>query len=112
MSRVLMATRLRPERVEDYLAMHRAPDPAVLPMLERYGHCDYTLHLVEDLVIASFEYTGSDLGADRRAMRARPELADWMRCTSACQIALSPGTGAPVWLQLPQIFPVPKGLGP
>ena len=111
MSRILMATRLRPERVEEYLAMHRSPHPTVVPMLERFGHNDYRLHMVDDLAIASFDYTGADVDADRRALRARPELADWMRRTNACQIALSPGTGAPVWLQLPQIFPVPKRSG-
>lgn len=104
MSRVLMATRIRQERLEDYQAMHRAPDPAVGPNLARFGHEAYRLHMLGEIAIASFDYTGADLDADRKALRARPELADWMRRTAACQLSLGGAPGSPLWSRLPLIF--------
>lgn len=104
MSRILMATRIRPDRLEEYLAMHHAPDPAVAPMLDRFGHHAYQLHMLGEIAIASFDYSGAHLDADRKALRARPELADWMRRTAACQIPLGAEPGAPIWSQLPLVF--------
>lgn len=104
MSRILMATRIRPDRLEDYLAMHRVPDAAVVPMLDRFGHRAYRLHMLGEVAIASFDYTGADLDADRKALRARPELVDWMRRTAACQVPLGSEPGAPIWSPLPLIF--------
>jgi L-rhamnose mutarotase len=104
MSRILMATRIRPDRLQDYLTMHSAPDADVAPMLRRFGHDGYRLHLLGEIAIASFDYTGTDLDADRKALRARPELADWMRRTAACQSHLGETLDAPLWSRLPLIF--------
>lgn len=106
MTRHLMATRILPSHVQEYLAMHRAPDPAVGPALLAHGHADYRLHLLGGYAIASFDYLGSDLDADRARLRALPELADWMARTKACQAPLSEAPNAPVWSPLQQIYPL------
>ncbi len=108
MSRVVMATRIKAERLEDYIAMHRDPDHAVAHFLKRFGHHDYHLHLVGDLAVASFDYSGTDLETDRQMLRQQPRLAEWMHRTSVCQKSLSQDPGAPVWLRLPLIFPVTR----
>jgi L-rhamnose mutarotase len=107
-TRIVLATRLHPDRSADYIAMHRDPDPAVLPALLAHGHTNYRIHLVDQLLIASFDYTGTNLEQERLSMRSRPELRDWIERTAACQLPLS--TGSTLWSSSQCIFSDRSGL--
>ncbi|MCV6575169.1 MAG: L-rhamnose mutarotase [Cohaesibacter sp.] len=104
MTRVVMATRIKPDCRADYVAMHAQPDPVVAQALRRHGHENYRLDLVGPYAIASFDYSGTDLETDRQHMRALPELADWMARTKACQEPLCLDEDAPLWSEMTPIF--------
>lgn len=82
---VVMVIRLKPECRDAYLKLHRAPDSVVMQALRDMHHRDYRIHLLGDLLVASFTYTGDDLEGDRALLRARPELQEWMQLTAAMQ---------------------------
>lgn len=102
--RITMAVKILPGRRADYIAMHQNPDPAIAPALKAAHHENYCLSILDDLAVASFDYTGSDIDADRAALRARPELQEWMAKTAACQMSLSNVPDAPVWTALSRIY--------
>lgn len=98
--RVLLTARLKPGSVETYLALHRDPDPAILAALPAAGHRDYRIFRRGTLLVASFDYFGNDLAAERALLRSRPDLADWMARTAACQETES----GLVWTEMEEVF--------
>lgn len=102
--RVALIARLRPERAEEYLAMHRNPDPRALSALERAQHRNYAIHRHGELLVATFDYEGGDLAADRLRMRSDPGLKEWMSRTSACQLPVDAAADAPIWTVMEEIF--------
>jgi L-rhamnose mutarotase len=100
--RVLLTARLRPDSIETYLALHRDPDPAILSALPAAGHRDYRIFRQGTLLVASFDYAGDDLDAERARLRARPDLAGWMARTAACQESAD----GRVWTDMEEIFRV------
>jgi L-rhamnose mutarotase len=97
-----MTARLKPDGVAAYLALHRAPDPTVLAALPAAGHRDYRIFRQGTLLVASFDYAGDDLAAERASLRARPDLAGWMARTAACQES----EDGRVWTEMEEIFRV------
>jgi L-rhamnose mutarotase len=91
-----MIARLKPERIAAYVEMHRTPDPALAAAMAEAHHSDYKLYRLGDYIVATFLYSGEDLAADRARLRARPELADWMKRTAACQEPID-GTAEQIW---------------
>ncbi|WP_170419523.1 L-rhamnose mutarotase [Ruegeria atlantica] len=103
MTRIVLATRIRPKKRTEYVEMHFQPDPEAARALYRFHHENYRLDLVGPYAVASFDYTGADIAEDRRQMRALPELTDWMARTQACQEPLSP-EDTQIWSELTPIF--------
>lgn len=102
--RIVLTARLRPDMVETYCALHRSPDPAIVAALPAAGHRDYRIFRRGTLLVASFDYAGDDLAAERARLRARPELQDWMARTAACQEAAD----GPIWQEMDEIFRLPS----
>lgn len=102
--RIAMIVRLMPEHRETYLHMHRNPDPRVLEALSRAHHTDYRIFLHGEVLVATYDYDGVDLEADRAALRADPALQEWMAKTAACQQKFYPTPNGPLWTMMDEIF--------
>lgn len=48
-----MLIRLKTECRDDYLKMHRSPDPVLIQALHDMHHRDYRVHILGDLLVAS-----------------------------------------------------------
>jgi L-rhamnose mutarotase len=81
-----MVCRLRPEKREEYLALHRNPWPGVEAMITACGIRDFTIWVHGDVLFASFEYVGDDYAADQLKMAADPTTREWWALTGPCQI--------------------------
>ncbi|MFF5359829.1 L-rhamnose mutarotase [Streptomyces scabiei] len=64
MKRIAQTIRLRPERREEYLALHAAVWPGVEAALRRAHIRNYSIFLHGDALFAYFEYHGEDFDAD------------------------------------------------
>jgi L-rhamnose mutarotase len=103
-SRHANVVRLRPERREEYLALHAAVWPEVEQTLRDGNFRNYTIFLHGDLLFGYFEYVGDDFAGDQKKIAADPVTQRWWQLTDPCQERLPdapPGqqwsSAQPVW---------------
>ena len=72
---------LKPEKIEEYCALHANPWPEVLKTITDCNLRNYSIFLQGDKVFAYFEYVGEDYEADMEKMAADPVTQDWWKCT-------------------------------
>ena len=94
MSRIIFGQlgRLKPEKIEEYEALHGAPWPEVLQTIYDCNLRNYSIFRHGDLVFAYFEYVGEDYDADMAKMAEDPVTQDWWTHTHPCfeEFAISP----------------------
>jgi L-rhamnose mutarotase len=78
MERVCFLLRVRPERLEEYKARHRAVWPEMLDALREAGWRNYSLFLGEDGLLVGYVET-DDFEAAQRAMAATAVNDRWQR---------------------------------
>jgi L-rhamnose mutarotase len=104
MKRVAQTIRLRPERREEYLALHREVWPGVEAALHRAHIRNYTIFLRGDTLFSYFEYHGEDFAADLAAIGEDADTQRWWQLTDPCQEPW-PDTGAGgQWSDLTEIW--------
>jgi L-rhamnose mutarotase len=91
MQRFGSVIRLRPERRDEYLALHANVWPDVEAALVRANVRNYTIFLRDDLLFGYYEYIGDDYAADLARIAADPQTQRWWELTDPCQDRL-PGT--------------------
>ena len=96
-------TRLRPEKAQEYRAMHAAAWPEVLATITACGIENYSIFVHDDLLFAYFEYTGRDWEAAKQRMAADPVTQEWWRLTDPCQASVLDDDGGP-WTEMEEIF--------
>ncbi|GAA1941481.1 L-rhamnose mutarotase [Kitasatospora viridis] len=107
MRRVAQITRLRPEKREEYLALHREVWPAVQAAIRAANIRNYSIFLHGDILVGYYEYHGEDLAADLAGIAEDAETRRWWTLTDPCQqrwadADAEPGTGP--WTDLPEIW--------
>lgn len=64
MRRIGMAIRIKPEFLEDYITLHKAPTPELLMALETSNIRNNTVFHTADFLFNYFEYDGTDFESD------------------------------------------------
>lgn len=84
---------LKPERVEEYKALHAAVWSTVLATLTRHHITDYSIHHYPplQLLVATFKYTGDDYDKDMAAIAADQETQRWWKLTDGMQESFNEG---------------------
>jgi len=95
---------VRPDRIEDYEALHVAPWPGVLAQIERSNIRNYSIFRDGTHLFAYFEYVGTDFEADMAAMAADPETQRWWALTDAMQDPLPDRDPGSWWKTLREVF--------
>jgi L-rhamnose mutarotase len=96
--------RVRPDRIDEYEALHAAPWPGVLAAIER-GHIrNYSIFRHGETLFGYYEYVGDDYAADLAAIAADPETQRWWALTDAMQEADPDRPAGTWWLDLPEVF--------
>lgn len=99
-----MAARLRPEKREEYLELHRSVWPQVEATITECGIRNFTIFVTGDVLFASFEYIGEDYDADQARMAADPVTRDWWARTGPCQLPFHPDSDAANWEMLDEAW--------
>ncbi|KAG8217198.1 rhamnose mutarotase [Butyriboletus roseoflavus] len=109
--RICQIIKLKPERAEEYKALHAAVWPTVLATLARHHITDYSIHHYPplQLLVATFKYTGDDYDKDMAAIAADEETQRWWKLTDEMQESFNKGaTGSggdvPWWTDLEEAF--------
>lgn len=109
MKRCGMVTGLRPEKVDEYKALHVAAWPAVLKMIRecQIRKCTIFLRRLEDsrhYLFSYFEYHGSDFDADVAKMAAGLTTQRWWALCKPCQEPLADRAPGEWWVNMEEVF--------
>ena len=100
---------LRPEKVEEYKALHANAWPEVLKMIKDCGLQNYSIYLRElpdgGLYLFSYvEYVGEDFDADMAKMAADPVTQKWWELCKPCQTPWANRVGDEWWSTMEEVF--------
>ena len=74
-----MVCRVRPDKREEYLALHRDVWQGVEATITQCGIRNFSIYVIEDVLFGYYEYIGDDFDADQRRMAADPVTQEWLR---------------------------------
>ena len=103
MIRKATVSRLRPEKIEQYLQLHKNPWPEVCKIMANHHHTHHSVYIHGDILFQYLEYTGTDFDADMEQMRNSEIMQKWWAQCRECVIACDGGDG-PAWQSLEEIF--------
>ena len=106
MQRMAMVIGIAPERIAEYRRLHAEVWPAVLARLRQSGVSNYSIFLrePENLLFGTWEYHGSDFGADMAAIAADPETQRWWKVCGPCQLPFASREPGEHWASMEQVF--------
>ena len=82
---------LKREKIEEYRALHAAVWPDVLKTIKACNLKNYSISIMDDMVVSYFEYTGDDYDADMDKMAADPVTQEWWKHTKPCFVGHDQG---------------------
>lgn len=65
---------------------------------------NYSIYLFNDLLIAYFEYVGSDYDVDKAKIAADPSTQDWWEHTDPCQVPVPTAAPGATWADLWEVW--------
>jgi len=100
---------VREDKIEDYNRLHAAVWPGVADMITQCNIRNYSIYLrrLPDgnfYLFSYFEYIGTDLQADMKAMADDPETQRWWKETDPCQIQLPGRQPGANWSDMEMVF--------
>lgn len=104
MARYGMVIRVKPDKVEEYVQLHRAVWPEVLDCIRKSNITNYSIFLKDDLLFSYFEYTGEDYEADMRKMAADPVTREWWSFCKPCQQPVETRADGEWWAKMTEVF--------
>ena len=106
MKRMGLCNRLRPDKADEYLALHAAAWPGVLATIAACNIRNFSIFLrrPENLLFAYWEYYGDDFAADARKMAADPVTREWWALTDPCQLPFETRTEGAWWADMEEVF--------
>jgi L-rhamnose mutarotase len=104
--RIGMVTKIRPERLNEYLALHADTNPGVRDLLKKYNMRNFSIYMVqlEDgnyYEFGYYEYWGNDLEGDMAKLAEEPRNKAWLKICDPMQIPLKGNTS---WKEMKMIF--------
>ena len=103
--RFAMATRIKPEREQEYRALHQTVWPGVVDQMVRGNYRNFSIFLVEidDELYEFFyvEYVGTDAAKDGEMNKADPCNQRWWKLTDPCQDPLPDADG--IWSMMDKV---------
>ena len=104
MRRFAQMIRLRQEDEEAYVRYHADVWPGVLRTIRECGIRNYSIFLRRGLLVAYFEYHGSDYAADMRKMAADPETQRWWAVMDPMQAVMEDAAAGEKWSNMTEVF--------
>lgn len=104
--RIGMVIKIKPEKIEEYKALHSDSHQGVRHLLQKYNMRNFSIYMkqLEDgnyYEFAYYEYTGTDYDGDMAKLAKEPENIEWLSKCDAMQIPLFDEKS---WLIMDEIF--------
>ena len=95
---------IKPDRIAVYKQLHAAVWPAVLQRISDCNIRNYSIFLHDDMLIAYFEYVGSDFAGDMAKMAADPMTQEWWAICTPMQVPLADRKPGEHWATIEEVF--------
>ncbi len=104
MQRFASVIKLRPEKAEEYRALHREVWPDVLAALKRAQVSNYSIFFRDGYLFSYMEYAGDDYAADMREVARDEATQRWWQLTDPCQQPLTSAADGEWWAPAEELF--------
>ncbi len=104
MKRYGSVIKVKPEKLDEYKALHADPWPEVLQMIRVCNIQNYSIYYKDGLLFSYFEYIGEDYDADMKKMAADPKTQDWWKLTDPCQEPVETAKPGEWWAGMDEVF--------
>jgi L-rhamnose mutarotase len=99
---------LDPEKEQYYRELHADVWPTIVDRIRQSNIQNYSIYVTEirgqKYLFSYFEYVGTDLEADMKAMADDPETQRWWQETDPCQIQLPGRQPGANWSDMEMVF--------
>ena len=99
---------LDPEKEQYYCELHADVWPTIVDRIRQSNIQNYSIYVTEirgqKYLFSYFEYVGTDLEADMKAMADDPETQRWWQETDPCQIQLPGRQPGANWSDMEMVF--------
>jgi L-rhamnose mutarotase len=107
--RVGMVIGLKPERMEEYRALHADSHAGVRDIIEEANMRNFSiyLHRFDDgkyYMFGYYEYVGDDFEADMAKLNAHPRIKKWLAVTDSCQVPLKNRKEGQWWATMERVY--------
>ncbi|MHB8995557.1 MAG: L-rhamnose mutarotase [Armatimonadota bacterium] len=96
--------RVRPEKLEEYKALHADAWPGVLQMIHECNIRNYSIFYHDGLLFSYFEYVGDDFEADMAKMEADETTQRWWAVCKPCHEPLPTRAEGEWWADMEEVF--------
>lgn len=104
MKRIGMLIGIRPEKVEEYKALHVKVWPEVLAILKQYQVSNYSIFLKDNWLFGYLEYHGENYKEDMKKLAENEITQRWWKLTEPCQIPLASRKSGEWWAEMESVF--------
>lgn len=104
MKRYGQIIKIKPEMVEKYKELHAEVWSGVLEMISKCNIENYSIYLINDLLFAYFEYTGSNFHEDMEKMAADETTQRWWKECNPCQEPIETACNGDWWVNMEEVF--------
>ena len=96
--------RVKPEKLDEYKALHAQPWPGVNRMLKEVHIRNYSIYYRDGYLFSYFEYTGSDFEADMEHMSQDSLTREWWKLTDPCQQPVESAEEGVWWAPMEEVY--------
>jgi L-rhamnose mutarotase len=104
MERYGAVIQLRPDKVNEYMQLHRAVWPQVKDRMAAANIRNYTIFYHDGWLFNYFEYTGNDYARDMGDIAADLKTQEWWALTMPCQLPLKSRQPGEWWTTMKEIY--------
>lgn len=96
--------RVKPEKLDEYRALHANPWPGVNKMIRECNIRNYSIYYRDGYLFSYFEYTGKDFKADMQKMAADSLTQEWWKLTDPCQQPVKSAGEGVWWADMEEVY--------
>jgi L-rhamnose mutarotase len=96
--------RVKPEKLDEYRALHAKPWPGVNKMIKACNIRNYSIYYKDGYLFSYFEYTGEDFEADMQKMAADSLTQEWWALTDPCQEPVESAGEGVWWAEMEEVY--------
>jgi len=99
-----MVLKVKPDKLEEYKALHAAVWPEIIELIRQCNIRNYSIYEKDGYLFSYFEYTGEDLDADMAKMGDNPTNQRWWALCKPMQEPLETRAPGEWWANMDEVF--------